>query len=256
MTEKESAETRFTRAVTEIIDRYEKRILPKKPPRERFRSEEIYQERIENFEQRYEECQREVSLLRAHLLEDRPSIEYDRGEELKNDIATKLAISAVDLAQLSDWWWTPADDSVRQVLAEVQRALDKETRSKFQSWRTGLSYVWSVLVELIYLILVVALFSAATSKFETLVFSVLVMIYNAVTSRLSGIGVGLSYLLYRGEETHGEIGRALKLKVPVAPSVEVAKQIRKSTVMAAIHQAAVGIGSLIALWHLFVTLVE
>ena len=67
-------------------------------------------------------------------------------------------------------------------------------------------YAWCILTEMIYLAIVVAVFSAATSQFETVVFSALVMIYNVVSSRISGIGLVTMYLMYQTEEAYGEIG--------------------------------------------------
>ena len=237
-------EASFSRQVGTIIEKHEKQLLPNEPERELFfNSEEAYARECER-------RQRELWLMRRHLLEDRPSIDYDDGEELKEMIANKLAVSSPNKTHSSDWWWTPADPSIQEILREVQRALEKETKSKARSWRREMFYAWSVLSELIYLAIVVGIFSAATSKFETVVFSALVMIYNAVTSRISGIGLGAIYLMYRLEEAYGDIGRALGLKVPTAPAREAAKQTTRSGAAALIRNVSIGIGSLIALWHL------
>lgn len=243
-------EASFTRQVTAIIEKHEKQVLPHEPKREVFASDEVYALRREEYAHEHERCQRELWLMRLHLLEERASIDLDDGEELKEMIANKLAISSPNKVHSSDWWWTPADASFQGILREVQRALEKETKSKSRPWRRVVFHSWSALSELIYLAIVVGLLSAATSKFETMVFSALVMIYNAVTSRVSGIGLGTVYLMYRSEEAYGEVGRALGLKVPVSPAKEAAKQVRKSTVAALIHNVSIGIGSLIALWHL------
>jgi hypothetical protein len=236
-------EASFSRQASTIIEKFEREFGSRERSIAKFEGEaELERQRVE--------FERELYLVRVHLLEDRPSIDYDDGEELKEMIANKLAVSSPNKAHSSDWWWTPADPSIQEILREVQRALEKETKSKAQPWRRGMFYAWSVLSELFYLAIVVGVFSAATSKFETVVFSALVMIYNAVTSRISGIGLAAIYLMYRLEEAYGEIGRALGLKVPTAPAREAAKQTTKSGAVALIHNISVGIGSLIALWHL------
>jgi len=236
-------EANFSRQVSAIIEKRERE----------FRSREHSIAEFEGdaeLEKQRAELERELWLMRVQLLEERPSIDYDDGEELKEMLANKLAVSSPNKAHSSDWWWTPANPSIQEILREVQRALEKETKSKARPWRRAMFYAWSVLAELIYLAIVVGVFSAATSKFETVVFSSLVMIYNAVTSRIGGIGIGAIYLMYRIEEAYGEIGRTLGLRLPVAPAREAAKQLSRSGIAALIHNISIGIGSLIALWHL------
>jgi hypothetical protein len=233
----------FSRQARTIIERFEREFGSRERSIAKFEGEA-------ELERRRAEFERELHLVRVHLLEDRPSIDHDDGEELTEMIANKLAVSSPNKAHSSDWWWTPANSSIQEILTEVQRALQNETKSKAQPWRRGMFYGWSVLSELFYLAIVVGVFSAATSKFETVVFSALIMIYNAVTSRISGVGLAAIYLMYRVEEAYGEVGRALGLKVPVSPAKEAAKQVSKSTVAALIHNISIGIGSLIALWHL------
>jgi len=236
-------EANFTRQISAIIEKFEREFRSREPSIAKFDGEA-------ELERRRAEFERELWLMRVHLLEDRPSIDCDDGEELKEMVANKLVVSSPNKVHSSDWWWTPADASFQGILREVQRTLEKETESKVRHWRRGMSYAWSVLSELIYLAIVIGLLSAATSKFETMVFSVLIIIYNAVTSRMSVIGLGTVYLMYRIEEAYGEVGRALRLKVPVSPARQAAKQVTKSTVAALIHNVSIGIGSLIALWHL------
>jgi len=243
-------EASFSRQVSAIIEKHEKQLLPHEPKREVFASDEAYAERREEYVREYEKCQRELWLMRHHLLDDRPSIDLDNGEELKEMIASKLAVSLPNKAHSSDWWWTPADRSIQGILREVQRSLEKETKSKAQLWRRGMFYAWSVLAELIYLAIVVGVFSAATSKFETVVFSALVMVYNCVAYTASAIYRGVYSLMWRAERTYGEIGRALRLKVPASPAREAETALSESRVAFMIHAASITIGSLIALWHL------
>jgi hypothetical protein len=76
------------------------------------------------------------------------------------------------------------------------------------------------------------------------------MIYNTVSTRISCIDLGIVYLMQRLEEAYGQVGRALGLKVSVSPAREAGKQIGRSGIAALIHNVSIGVGSLIALWHL------
>jgi hypothetical protein len=249
-------EERFSLQVRAIIEKHEKQLLPHEPKREVFASDEAYTQHRDEYERELEKCQRELWLMRVHLLESRASIDYDNGDELKEMIATKLAVSSPNRIHASDWWWTPADPSFQDILRKIQRLLEKETASKARPWRQGISYAWYVLSELIYLAIVVGVFSVASSRFETVVFSALVMIYNAVSSRISGVGLATIYLMQRLEEAYSEIGRAVGLRVSVSPAREAAKQISKSGIAALIHNVSIGIGSLIALWHLLTVILS
>jgi hypothetical protein len=243
-------EANFSRQVSAIIDKHEKKILPLEPMRQVFSSEEAYAERREEYERELQRCQHELLLTRHYLLDDRPPIDGDNGEELKEMIADKLAVSSQNKVQPSDWWWTPAEPSIQKILTETQQSLEKETKSHAPTWRGRMLHAWSILSAVIYLAIVLGIFSAATSKFETMVLSSLVMIYNSVSVSLSGVGLGGIYLLQRLEETHGEIGRKLGLRVSVSPAKTAAKHIARSSVDAVIHSVSIGIGSFIALWHL------
>lgn len=243
------SEATFSRQVSTIIDKFERE----------FRSREHFIAEFEGeaaLETRRTEFEREIRLMRVHLLESRSSIDYDKGEELKEMIANKMAVSSPNRIHSSDWWWTPADPLFDDVLKKVQRVLEKETASKSGAWHQGLSYTWSVLSELIYLAIIVGVFSVASSEFETVVFSALVMIYNSVSSRISSVGLATFYILQRLEEAYSEIGRAIGLRVSVYPAREAAKQISKSGVAVLIHNVSIGIGSLIALWHLVAAIIR
>jgi hypothetical protein len=249
LTSAQKREASFSRALAAIIEKFEKE----------FHGHEAFTARRHGeaeLERQRAEFERELWLLRVHLVEERPSIEYDNGDELNELISNKLAMSATIRSHGSDWWWTPASFGVQEVLQKVKRTLEKETESKSKSWRKRLGYAWSGFEELVYLALVLGIFSVATSKFETIVFAGLILIYN--TSRLAVGGVGLVSLtlMYRIEENLGQVGRALKLKMPVGPANEAARQLSKTTVTVLIHSISMGVGGLIAIWHLVASILS
>jgi hypothetical protein len=244
-------EAKFTREFSAIIEEHEEKLLRRihKPKREVFSSDEAYEQHLEAYTRAYENCERELSQIRFHLIESRP-IDQDDSEELKEMIANKLAVSSMNRAHSSDWWWTPADDSLQNILRELQRTIEGETISKVQTSGSMFHYARLALAELVYLGIVVALFSVARSRFEASVFAALVMIYNSVLYTGSVIYRGAHSIMWRTEKAYGEIGRALRLKIPVSPVKEAEKAIRESSVAFMIHVGSITIASLIALWHL------
>jgi hypothetical protein len=248
-------EESFSRRVTAIIDKLEKEWIPtdigsKEAERALFfRSDEDYEEETKR-------RKREVWLLRSNLLDDRSSIDYDNGQELKEMIANKLAVSVPSKVTALEWWWQPGDHKVQEILREVQRALEQETKKGPSTWRKALSYAWTFLWELTYLLVVIGIFSVANSKFETVVFATLVIIYNAIATRIGGIGFMALYLISRFEEGYGEIGRALGHRVPVALSREAAGQLSRSGINLLIQSISVGIGSLVAFYHLVIAIIS
>jgi len=236
-------EASFSRALDAIVEKFEKEFREREGSIAKYESEgELERQRVE--------FEREIWLLRVHLVEERPSIEYDNGDELKELISNKLAMSATIRSHHSEWWWRPATFGVQEVLEKVRRALDKETESKSKSWRKRIGYAWSALEEIAYLALVFGMFFVATSKFETIVFASLVLIYNTTTVAVGGVGLVSLTLMYRIEENLGQIGRALKLKMPVGPANEAARQLTKTATTVLIHNISIGVGGLIAIWHL------
>ena len=97
-------EANFSREVSAIIDKYEKNILlPLEPTRQTFSSDAAYAAHREEYERELQRCKREVWLTRIYLLGDRPPIDDDDGEELREMIANKLAVSLQNKAHPSDW---------------------------------------------------------------------------------------------------------------------------------------------------------
>jgi hypothetical protein len=204
----------------------------------------------ERMEQARLEREREYDLM-THFLTT--SMDEDDVEELKQNIADKLAYDS--LPRIGDnWWWSPANDLVASTLRDVQRTLERSTEKKARNWFRKIRWVWWLFVELVYLAIVFSLFSAATSKFETIVFAVLVLIYN----RVAGLGIAavwsFAYLAHAAELIHWKFGRMLRLKVPIAPLAAAEKAVGDLSIPNFIHLIAIGIGSLIALWHLIVAL--
>ena len=105
-----------------------------------------------------EDRARDFYLMNRYLIEGRDSIDEDDAEQLKKDIADKLAVSSLDRVGRNDWWWKPANGSVTGTLEEVQRALEKMTASNTRKWTRKLRLAWKVIAELIYLVIVLALF--------------------------------------------------------------------------------------------------
>lgn len=249
LTSAQKREASFSRALDAIVEKFEKEFRGREGSIAKFEGEA-------ELERQRAEFERELWLLRLHLVEERPSIEYDNGDELKELISNKLAMSATIRSHRSEWWWSPASFGVQEILQKVKRALEKETESKSKSWRKRLGYAWSGFEELVYLALVFGIFSVATSKFETIVLASLVLIYNSTTVAVRGVGLVSLTLMYRIEENFGQVGRALKLKMPVGPANEAARQLTKTATTALIHYASIGIGSLIAIWHLVAAVVS
>ena len=176
-------------------------------------------------------------------------------EELKQLITDKLAYDSLPSVG-SNWWWSPANELVASTLRDVQRTLERSTEKKTRNWLRKFRWVWWVFVELVYLAIIFGLFSVASSRFESVVIAVLILIYN----RVAGIGIGVLWsfaqLNRAAELIHWEFGRVLRLKVPVAPLTAAKKAIGDLSVPNFIHLISIGIGSLIALWHLVITLLD
>ena len=102
--------------------------------------------------------------------------------------------------------------------------------------------MWWVFVELVYLAIVFGLFSVATSKFETVVFAALVLIYN----RVAGVGIAaawsFAYLAHAAELIHWKFGRMLGLKVAIAPLTEAKKAVGDLSIPNFIRLISIGIG--------------
>ena len=113
-------------------------------------------------------------------------------------------------------------------------------------------WIWWILVELIYLAIVLGLFSVASSKFETVTVAALVLIYNKVAEIFAATALSFTYLAHTAEVIYWEFGRTLRLKVPISRLTEAREALGDLPIPNLIHKISIGIGSLIALWHLVV----
>jgi hypothetical protein len=201
---------------------------------------------------------REFDLMHLHLVECKESFDDYDAVQMIDQIRNKLAVSETRWRRVrpDEWWWLPAQPVVEKVLREVQRNLEKATEKKRQRWFRILRYARHVLVELVYVTIVWGVFTAANSKFEEIVFAVLVMIYNSVGSVGSALGMGVVQLLYSNAAAHGEFMRSLNAKASVTEVNEAAKTVSVLTVEVLIHNVSIGIGTLIALWHLVTAIVR
>src|SRR5579862_725298 len=80
-------EASFSRQVSTIIEKCEREFRSRERSIAKFEGEAELEKQREEFEH-------QLWLIRVHLLEERPSIDYDDGEELKEMIANKLAVSS------------------------------------------------------------------------------------------------------------------------------------------------------------------
>jgi len=82
----------------------------------------------------------------------------------------------------------------------------------------------------------------------------LVLIYNKVVLIGSGVAIFFVYLAHTAELIYWEFGRTLRLKVPISRLTEAKKALGDLPVPSLIRNFSIGIGSLIAVWHLVVVL--
>jgi hypothetical protein len=208
-----------------------------------FTDDELEKDRLER--------QREFRLMTHYLT---ASIDEEDVDDLKQHIADKLAYDSLRTIGSSEWWWSPSSDLVASTLRDVQRTLERETKKKIGDRFRKFRWMWWVFAELSYLAIVIGLFSVANSKFETVVVAALVLIYSKVALVGSGIAIFFVYLAHTAELIYWEFGRTLRLKVPISRLTEAKKALGDLPVPSLIRNFSIGIGSLIAVWHLVVVL--
>jgi len=218
--------------------------------RSRFRLEPLSSQ-DEYLEKERLERKREFHLMSHYLT---AAFDEEDAEELKEHIADKLAYDSLPRIGENDWWWSPADDLIASTLRDVLRTLEKDTKKTTGDKLRKFRWIWWVLSELIYLAVVIGLFSVASSKFETVVIAALVLIYSKIALVGSGIAIFFVYLAHTAELIYWEFGRTLRLKVPVSRLTEAKKALGDLPVPSFIRNVSIGIGSLIAVWHLVVVL--
>ncbi|MGA7640082.1 MAG: hypothetical protein WCB00_24330 [Candidatus Acidiferrales bacterium] len=233
--------TDFKPEIRKILDKHRDRFVLKPLS---FPNERMEQARLER--------ERDFDLM-THFLTR--SMDEDDVEEFKQNIADKLAYDS--LPRIGDnWWWTPPSDLVASTLRDVKRTLERSTEKKARNWFRKVRWMWWVLRELIYLGIVLSLFSVASSRFETVTVAALVLIYSQVAFVGSAIGMSVVYLAHTAEVIYWEFGRTLRLKVPISRLTEARKLVDDLSIPNLIHNISIGIGSLIALWHLVIALLR
>jgi hypothetical protein len=175
-------------------------------------------------------------------------------EELTDHIDNKLALSQLSKVCRDDWWWIPASDPVACTLRDVQRMLRTNTKRGIVKRMSSFGWIWWLLVDLAYLAVVLLMFTVANSKFEMVVIAALVLIYSRIS--LAGVAFATAALLVGQafEAVRWEFGSVLKLKIPISGLTKAQESLRKAGLRAVIHASSIGIGSLLALWHLGVAL--
>jgi hypothetical protein len=190
----------------------------------------------------------EFGYLHRNIFNNRENIGKDEADDLNILIADKLAIGANTVGKY-DWWWKPAIPASQQLLREVQRLLEKAAPKKI-AWPKWLGYGWKVVLQLVYLGLVLSVISIASTKFETIALSVLVLTYNAAKSVHIGIGFSLAYQMAALQTAYGEIGRALNLKISTLPEKETKDGMQRSLIYSFIQGIPLSLGSLWAIWKI------
>jgi hypothetical protein len=198
--------------------------------------------------QKAKDLRAEFYYLKEYIVGDEETIEGDRIEELKEQIHNKLAMGTNTAGEF-DWWWNEASGRSEAVLRDVLRALDKASPEK-GAWFRYVSYAWKVVRELVYLAIVLGVFSVANSRFETVVIGMLILIYNAIIGARTVEGFSFIHLNAAVRQMYGEIGRSLRLKVSVSPEKKAKQQETELAIDFFIQGISILLGSLIALWKI------
>jgi hypothetical protein len=249
-----SEDKSWSRRINTVIDMHRKHLIPAGPNRERYASDETYEEAKKAYENKFADIERELDILRSRLRSDQDAIDPEDADYQKEQIENKLAVSSIEIAHPDDWQWTGVSPAHQSLLRDVHAVLQKESTSKSQRWKRILFYVWHGLGQLCYLAIVLGLFYIASSKFETVIYSVLVLIYNAATLSHRTTILGTVAVLGQTEAAHVDLARALRFRVPLSDLKEAVEETKKSIALNKIHALGLGLGSLIALAHLVVTI--
>jgi hypothetical protein len=239
--------------IKQILDKHERDRVQKwrVPPSERFGEE--YKEQ---YEKDRLESEREFGLMTVYLPSVEDTIDEESAKELKQNIEQKLAIRSLEKIGDNDWWWKSPSGTEAETLRKINRAVEKFLGEQEGPKFGKLRWAWWVFVEVVYLAIVVALFAETSSKFETAVIAALVLIYNQIAGVGIGFGMIITNLIQAAELIRWEFGQTLNLKLPFAPVTEAREAIRKTTGRNFLRMFSLGIGSLIALWHLVIALLD
>ncbi len=206
---------------------------------------------VTSSEEKRDLARREFELLRTWAL---GNFDYN-AEHLSENLRNKLTVSMTERSQPSDYWWQPTEDEgISSALAEIIEELEKQTRTRSKLFWKVVKYILSGLREVVYLAVVILVIDAAKSKFETIVYCLLALIYNVASGARSGVGWTTQSISHQLTDSLGDIARELKLKVPAALRVQSLKAGNEAGIHMIIHSIGLGIGTLTALWHLVGTL--
>jgi hypothetical protein len=139
----------------------------------------------------------------------------------------------------------------------LEKAKEKRKRESKESNSRYIGYAWSVLKGLIRIAVVIAVFGIADSKFQTVVFALLIMTYNGLEGAASSQGYLILQMVTALNEEFARLRRLMKERLSSfdeeIQSEETQKLINaanKSTVQYFIHGIFVSITWVIALWKL------
>jgi hypothetical protein len=88
-----------------------------------------------------------------------------------------------------EWDAKYAVEHVRAILKEGMPGLQKRQRASKHYWRRSFRHGWTVVKNLVGLVVVLAILNVASSRFETLALSLLVLIYLRVLLFAHGLGI-------------------------------------------------------------------
>jgi hypothetical protein len=139
----------------------------------------------------------------------------------------------------------------------LERAKEKRKRESKESNSRYIAYAWSVLKGLIRIAVVIAVFGIADSKFQTVVFALLIMTYNGLEGAVSSQGYLTLQMVTALNEEFARLRRLMKERlssfdeeIQSEETQKLIKAANKSTVQYFIHGIFVSITWVIALWKL------
>jgi hypothetical protein len=119
--------------------------------------------------------------------------------------------------------------------------------------KTALRLLWPVLRSLIAITCVLSIYNALSGKFETVVISILLMIYTSISLNLQGSSFFFEASSRQGEAQFIDLRRSFGKPIKASEQETVNSNIQKTQKRLApmmIHSSAMGLIDLIAIWNL------